>query len=149
MLVITVWYCVAWFLQVVGALQHERVCYVYKAAKWKLLNKSLSEADWSFIKRAQDPSIAASMFTRRVLDLAKEMIPYRKMGFSKSSHPWLNDHCRHLVCQKRRAYGHPDYAEKQAECSRGLRQAYYDYIERTKVKILELPYSSNKKVDAH
>ena len=41
-------------LQVVGAVQHERDCYIYKAAKWDKLRKTLSETDWSYISR-NDP----------------------------------------------------------------------------------------------
>ena len=130
-------------LQVVGAVQHERDCYIYKAAKWDKLRKTLSETDWSYISR-NDPSIAAELFTCTVLKLCKKFIPYRKMQFSKQSHPWLNDSCRQSVAEKRLAHGRHDYAEKQNQCSTVLRQAYFQHIERTKVKIQELPHCSKK-----
>ena len=119
-----------------------RFCFDYKKASWKHLDKALDSVKWLELFNGLDVHAAADAFAKTVLDAAKKYIPSRNMKTVKSTHPWLNDECRRLVSAKLAAVGTLEFADRQAECSRGMVSAYYEYVSKTNERLKNLPRSS-------
>ena len=71
-------------------------------------------------------------------------MPVTTKRVAKSTHPWVNEHCRALVARKREAEGTEAYAEALRECSEGLLEAYKKWVAETRDKLRALPRGSKK-----
>ena len=71
-----------------------------------------------------------------MLSSAKLHIPWGTFRFQKSSHPWLNDHCRQLIHSKHAAVDTDAFEQRQLECSSGLRSEYEKYVHKCKEHLI-------------
>ena len=120
-----------------------RECWIWSKARWHALNTALQNFNWGDIL-AGDADAAAENFTATVLSTAKEFIPCEMRTDFKSTHPWLNDRCRELLRRKRAAFGTPGFQTARDNCSAGMREEFFKFVDDTKKKLSELPKSSKR-----
>lgn len=146
---------VKFFLDVPKQVPVQRECWKYSKADWAALNKELAETNWNQVLfgtenlagrtlTEEQVDTAATKLTRHVLDTARKHIPVRRRTVFKSTHPWLDEHCKALVQKKRAAEGTPEYDKRVKECSEGVLQAYKAYVKKTREDLKKLPRSSKK-----
>ena len=87
---------------------------------------------------------AAAKLTTYVLETAKKHIPVKRRTVVKSTHPWVDEHCKTLVQRKREAEGTPEYEARLRECSEGMLQAYLAYAKKTRGDLKKLPRASKR-----
>lgn len=121
-----------------------RPCFHLKDANWPALKNDLNEVNWRAILSNDDPHQAAKLFTDTVTSIAKVHIPFEQKLVSKSSHPWLNEHCRKLLLLKIEALGTPSFAQLQRDWAEAVNLAAKRYTSKLKSRLCKLPSFSKK-----
>ncbi len=119
-----------------------RQVFQYSRARWDDMCEQLRSVDWSSIIRDDDVDGSAMRFTTCLLDTAREFIPQKWISDHSGSHPWLDDHCRELILQKRLSRGTVDFVARRDACSRGLAVAYEKFVATTRDKMKSMGPSS-------
>ena len=132
----------------------ERECWLFEKGDWKALDKELRNTNWNTVLFERDTVAgtftskevdqATARFTEHLLHTLRKHVPVQKKTLSKSTHPWIDEHCYQLVAEKRAAEGTEEYADKLKKCSEGLLEAYKKWVVRTREKLLELPKASKR-----
>jgi hypothetical protein len=88
------------------------------------------EADWEALKQrwggsigrivTGDPSTTVEQVTRLVLTEARARIPWKIATVTKTSHPWINDRCKHAIERKCSASGSDAFVAANDFCSKVL-----------------------------
>ena len=122
----------------------ERQCWAFKHADWKGFNRFLHSSSWGWLDNQESVDTLAQKLNDFLLDNAKRFIPMRIKKTLRSTHPWMNDHCRALVEEKRRFEGTPEYRDKLVACNVGILLQYNLYVDRMCQKLKQVPRSSKQ-----
>ena len=122
----------------------ERHVFSFNEARWGDLRRAIADTDWAAIIVADDADGSTERFEQHLMLLIMRFVPSKTVTDSKSSHAWLNDECRRLIADKRRAWGTDAFIAKRDECTAGLLRAYHNYIRRIRGKLSKLKPSSRE-----
>ncbi len=122
----------------------ERELFDYKNAPWTRIKAVLAEYDWDTEFAHLSADDAATRFTDIVMEILRRHIRCRTTKVHISTHPWLNDRCRDAIADKLRARGTEEEIRARDQCSAVLYEEYIKYVDRTRIKLRELPSSSKK-----
>ena len=112
-------------------------------ARWKDLEKELSQFDWSQLKRgtAED---ALKYFMELLWLILSKHIPYKALHLKKKSHPWLDARCETAIDRKSTSEGTEAFASEQRECSKVMAEAYQEHVQKLRAKIATLKRGSKQ-----
>ncbi len=122
----------------------EREFFQYSKANWAGLRRAISDTDWRRFIDSGDADASATNFEHELERLIRAYIPSRIFYDEKKDHAWLDDRCKEMVAAKRAAFGTDEYFLRRDECTRGLLQAYNDFVARTRAKLGNLKPSSRE-----
>ena len=122
----------------------EREFFDYKAAPWERICDDLADMPWNDLFSTTTCDNAALLFEERLTDVIRRWIRCRKSRVRVSTHPWLNDRCRHAIGEKLAAKGTDHEVFERDRCSQVLREEYDAHVARTKRELNKLPKSSKK-----
>ena len=92
--------------------KNPRQVWNYRDADWVLLNDTLAELDWDFIRRCS-PDEGTARLTEIILHHANEIIGKRDCKDIKSTHPWLTEELTQIIKMKHDAEATSMEKEKQ------------------------------------
>ena len=118
-----------------------REVWCYKKASWKALRAELKTTCWNEVLQGGAHS-AAKNLTEYLLTAAKRHVPKRFLEERKSSHPWVNDKCKHALEAKQAAEGTPGYKDAAERCSATFTTEYAAYTKNLRQELLDLPKGS-------
>ena len=98
------------------------------------MRRALRETDWTWLEAISSDE-GAETVTTYVLELARCFIPHETKEVTRNSHPWVNERCKQLVDAKHKAEGTERFVEVSLECSNGLLEEYFKYVEQVKLKL--------------
>ena len=121
----------------------ERDVWHFKGAAWNNLRCVLRNTDWTFLKYG-DVNQAVNSFMEILWSYCIQYIPRGTRVQKISTHPWINDDCRHAISVKAMAEGSDDYVAARDACSRQLQESYKAYHSKLKEQIRALPKSDKR-----
>ena len=122
----------------------ERTVWDFKHADWESLNKTFVSSCFAEDLRNLDVDDGTVYFTEKVLEMAKQFIPTRRIREHKGSHPWLNASCREAIARKHEAEGSENYMQVCEDCTQVLKTAYSDYVAKLRKDLKALPKGSKR-----
>ena len=122
--------------------EHSRELYDFGKASWTSIRSSLRDTGWDAIFAETTVDTAAALLEDRLLSVLDATVPRKVVREAKSTHPWLNDTCRHAIGEKVSAVGTPMETMKRDECTNVLLQEQRKYVARIKDKLRRMPQSS-------
>ena len=90
------------------------------------------------------PEQATLRFTEILQAAMTRFIPRKQIAESKFTHPWLTSTCLELVKRKHEAQGTARYKQAVRDCSSGLLNAYYNFVNRTRERLRRLGRGNKK-----
>jgi hypothetical protein len=79
-----------------------------------------------------------------LLNLLRCFVPEKRVREAKKTHPWLTDEVLALVELKHEAVGTEQELEAAKTCSKGVLEAYKQYVQSVRQELMELPRGSKR-----
>ena len=121
-----------------------RELFDYKSAAWPVIEREFASLDWRALLHGVSADRAAEVFTEVVSQVVRRNVRCNISRMRVSSHPWLNDRCRHAIDAKINARGTADEADAREQCSATLLDEFNAYVAKTRGDLRDLPRSSKK-----
>ena len=124
----------------------KRLCFNYAKADWGSMRDAFKHTDWEAILLVDEEDVDgfAKALADYILETVKQYTPNRVVRTAKSTHPWLDEHCRAAIREKHLAYGVPNFQEKRDQCTNVLQSAFWRYVAKTKDELCSMAPSSKQ-----
>ena len=115
----------------------------FRGAAWDNLRSELRNWSWARLSQGSVDS-ACTYFLDSLQSLCKEYIPHSTIEEIKSVHPWLDARCQEAIEKKAAAENSVNYQNEQQACANVLHDAYRNYVDGLKKKIMSLKKSDKR-----